>query len=105
MSVKINSLSEKEIRDIGDAFADFQYAESEFGMGYLGKGRQAVSDYICAYVRMAINERVLYSTSEEHEGFIAFKNPLLYDSIILVILGSLALSISFIFSISARCST
>ena len=31
MSVKINSLSEKEIRDIGDAFADFQYAESEFG--------------------------------------------------------------------------
>ena len=75
MSIKINSLSEKEIRDIGDAFADFQYAESEFGMGYLGKGRQAVSDYICAYVRMAINERVLYSTSEEHEGFIAFKNP------------------------------
>ncbi len=63
MSVKINSLREKEIRDIGDAFADFQYAESEFGMGYLGKGRQAVSDYICAYVRMAVSERVLYSTS------------------------------------------
>ena len=35
MSVKINSLSEKEIRDIGDAFADFQYAESEFGKGFL----------------------------------------------------------------------
>jgi hypothetical protein len=57
MSVKINSLREDEIRDIGDAFADFEYAESEFGMGYLGKSRQAISDYICAYTRMAISER------------------------------------------------
>ena len=75
MAVKINSLREDEIRDIGDAFADFEYAGSEFGMGYLGKNRQAISDYICAYVRMAINERVLYSTSDMHEAFIAFKNP------------------------------
>lgn len=75
MSVKIISLREEEIREIGDAFADFAYAESEFGMGYLGKGRDAISDYICAYVRMAIRERVLFSTGEDHEGFIAFKNP------------------------------
>ena len=33
MAVKINSLRENEIRDIGDAFADFEYAESEYGMG------------------------------------------------------------------------
>ncbi len=72
MSQKIISLREEEIRAIGDAFADFEYAESEFGMAYLGKNRQAVSDYICAYVRMAIRERALYSTSEEHEAFIAF---------------------------------
>lgn len=75
MAVKVNSLREDEIRDIGDAFADFEYAESEFGMSYLGKGRQAISDYISAYVRMSIKERVLYSTSDEHEAFIAFKNP------------------------------
>ncbi len=73
MAVKINSLKENEIRDIGDAFADFEYAESEFGMGYLGKNRQAISDYMCAYVRMALKERIMYSTSEEHEAFIAFK--------------------------------
>ncbi len=73
--VKINSLREEEIRDIGDAFADFKYAEAEYGMGYLGKGRQAISDYISAYVRMAIRERQLYSTSEAHEAFIAFSNP------------------------------
>ena len=58
MAIKINSLREDEIRDIGDAFADFEYAESEFGMGYLGKSRQAISDYICAYVRMAINTNI-----------------------------------------------
>lgn len=75
MPVKINSLREDEIREIGDAFADFEYGESEFGMAYLGKGRQAISDYICAYIRMAIKERVLYSTGKEHEAFIAFKNP------------------------------
>ncbi|MCR4789383.1 MAG: GNAT family N-acetyltransferase [Lachnospiraceae bacterium] len=75
MSVKIISLKEEEIRDIGNAFADFEYAESEFGMAYLGKDRQAVSDYICAYVRMTMRERTLYSTSDEHEAFIAFSNP------------------------------
>ena len=75
MAVRINSLREKEIRDIGDAFADFEYSEAEYGMGYLGKGRQAISDYISAYVRMAISERQLYSTSNAHEAFIAFKNP------------------------------
>ncbi len=73
MSVKINTLSEDKIRCIGDAFADYEYADSEWGMSRLGKGRQAVSDYICEYVRMAIRERVLYSTSENHEAFIAFK--------------------------------
>ncbi len=66
-------LSEEEIRSIGDAFAGYKYADSEWGMSFLGKGKQAVSDYICAYVRMAIRERVLYSTSENHEAFIAFK--------------------------------
>ncbi len=73
--IKINSLNESEIRAIGDAFADYEYEESEFGMSYLGKGRQATSDYICAYVRMAIRERALYATSDAHEAFIAFTNP------------------------------
>lgn len=71
--VKVNTLSEEEIRAIGDAFADFEYGEAEWGMGYLAKSRQAVSDYICAYVRMALKDRMLYSTSERHEAFIAFK--------------------------------
>ena len=73
MSVKINTLCEEDIRSIGEAFANYEYAQSECGMSYLGKNRQAVCDYISAYVRMAIKERVLYSTSSRHEGFIAYK--------------------------------
>ena len=72
MSVKISSLKDEEIRKIGDTFAGHEYAEAEWGMGYLTKNRRAISDYICAYVRMTINERTLYSTSDRHEAFIAF---------------------------------
>ena len=66
MAVKINTLREDEIRAIGDAFGDYEYADSEWGMSYLGKSERAVSDYICAYVRMALKERVMYSTSDKH---------------------------------------
>ena len=77
MSVRINTLSKEEIRSIGDAFADYEYADSEWGMSFLGKGKQAVSDYICAYVRMAIRERVLYSTSNgELSGISGRKNEI-----------------------------
>ena len=47
--VKIISLKEEEIRDIGNAFSYYEYENAEFGMGYLGKNRQTISDYICAY--------------------------------------------------------
>lgn len=73
MSQKIISLQEEEIRAIGDAFADYKYAEAEWGMSYLCKGRQAVSDYICGYVRMAVKDHSMYSTSDKHEAFIAYK--------------------------------
>lgn len=35
MSVKVNTLNDTEIRSIGDAFGDFEYADSEWGMGCL----------------------------------------------------------------------
>ena len=54
MAVKINTLSEEEIRSIGDAFPYHKYDESEFGMAYLAKSRLAVSDYISAYARTMI---------------------------------------------------
>lgn len=71
--VKITSLSEKEIRDIGEAFADHTYADGEKGMTFLYDSRDAVRDYICGYVRAMLAAGFLYSTSEKHEAFIAFR--------------------------------
>ena len=73
MSVKVNTLSNEEIRSIGDAFGHYVYESGESGLLCLGKSREAISDYICGYVRMAIRERTLYSTSDDHEAFISFK--------------------------------
>lgn len=71
MSVKLYSLSEKEIKKIGEAFADYKYASGEYGMGYLCKGRDSISDYISQYARTMLKEGYLYTTSENHEGFVA----------------------------------
>ena len=38
MGVKINALSEKELRSIGDAFSEYEYGDNEWGMSYLCKG-------------------------------------------------------------------
>ena len=46
MAVKVNSLKDEDIRKIGDAFADHEYAEAEWGMGYLAKNRQASYNFL-----------------------------------------------------------
>ena len=74
MPVKISTLSEKELRTIGDAFGNYKYDDSERGMSYLCKSSQATSDYICAYAQMMIRENALYSTSDAHEAFIGFRS-------------------------------
>lgn len=71
--VKITSLSEKEIRDIGEAFADHTYADGEKGMTFLYDSRDAFRDYICGYVRAMLAAGCLYSTSDRHEAFIAYR--------------------------------
>ncbi len=71
--VKITELSEREIEDIGEAFADHVYANSEKGMGYLFGSRDNVKNYICGYARAMIKGGFLYSTSENHEAFVAYR--------------------------------
>lgn len=75
MAVKINALSEKELRSIGDAFGEYEYGDNEWGMSYLCKGGRATSDYICAYAKMMIQSNAMYSLSERHEAFIGFRYP------------------------------
>lgn len=72
--MKVNTLDEGAIRDIGHAFGYYDYG-AERGLIDLFPGRDAVASYICGYVRMALLGGVLHATSERGEGFIAFKRP------------------------------
>lgn len=71
--VKVTTLSEKDIEAIGEAFADYAYADGEKGMALFYKSRDDVKEYICGYVRAMLAAGCLYSTSEKHEAFIAYR--------------------------------
>ena len=72
--MKVNTLDEGAIRDIGHAFGYYDYG-AERGLIDLFPGRDAVASYICGYMRMALLGGMLHATSERGEGFIAFKRP------------------------------
>ena len=48
--MKVITLDEKSIRDIGPAFGYYDYGE-ETGMAAAFSGKEATANYICAYVR------------------------------------------------------
>lgn len=65
---------EGAIRDIGHAFGYYDYG-SERGLIDAFPSRDAVAAFICGYVRMAMKSGTLYATSENGEGYIAYKLP------------------------------
>ena len=71
--IKVTELSENEIEEIGEAFADYNYADGEKGMSFLYSGRDSVKEYICGYVRAMLAGGCLFSTSDKHEAFVAYK--------------------------------
>ena len=72
--IKVTELSESAIRDIGYAFGYYNYG-SEHGLIDAFPSRDAASEFICGYVRMALKSGMLYATSENGEGYIAFRLP------------------------------
>lgn len=72
--MKVKTVDENVIRDIGHAFAYYDYGE-EPGMGEAFPSREAVDAFICGYVRMALENGSFYATSEKGEGYIAYKCP------------------------------
>jgi len=72
--IKVTSLDEKIIQEIGHAFAYYDYGE-EHGLIDAFPNREAVASFICGYVRMALKSGMLYATSENGEGYIAYKLP------------------------------
>ncbi len=72
--MKVTVLDEKAIQDIGHAFGYYAYG-AEHGMVEAFPSRDAVAAFICGYARMALRAGMLYTTSENGEGFIAYKLP------------------------------
>lgn len=61
--MKVTTLDEKSIRDIGHAFGYYDY-EEETGMSVAFSGKEATANYICAYVRGVLRGGFLHTTSE-----------------------------------------
>ena len=72
--MKIKTLSEGIAEDIGHAFGYYDYG-TEHGLIDAFPSREAVTSFICGYVKMAFQSGMLYATSEAGEGFIAYKLP------------------------------
>ena len=72
--MRVETLDENTIGDIGHAFGYYDYG-TEHGLIDAFPSREAVASFICGYAKMALQSRMLYATSEDGEGFIAYKLP------------------------------
>ena len=72
--MKIKTLDKERVRDIGHAFAAYDYGE-EHGLIDAFPNRDAAASFIRGYVRMAEKSGMLYTTGEAGEGYIAYKLP------------------------------
>jgi len=65
--MKVTTLDEASIRDIGQAFGHYNYGE-EHGLIDAFPSRDAAAAFICGYVRMALQGGMLHTTSPRGEG-------------------------------------
>ena len=72
--MKVTTLDENLIHDIGHAFGYYDYGQ-ETGMTAAFSCQEATADYICAYVRGMLRGGFLHTTSARGEGYIAYKLP------------------------------
>lgn len=72
--IRLVGLSEDEVeaisRQIADAFYDYQYNAEDEGLIKFIKTREDMFTYMNAITRAAYNSGVLYSTSDNHEGYL-----------------------------------
>ena len=74
MLTPITEMTEQEIREIGDAFADYVYEDGEEGMFSIFGSREKVSRYICAFARAALRCGWMWAVGENREGFLAVRS-------------------------------
>ena len=65
--MKVTTLDEASIRNIGQAFGYYDYGE-EHGLIDAFPSRDAAAAFICGYVRMALQGGMLHTTSPRGEG-------------------------------------
>lgn len=68
--IPVRSMTEEEIDDVAQAFADYPYAEGERGLIDLFPGREQLLSYLKVMVRCALRSQMVYTNSENREGFI-----------------------------------
>lgn len=72
--IPVNSMTEKEISSVAEAFADYSYASDERGLIYLFPEREALINYLKVMVRAGLKAGMVYTNSENREGFIMAKS-------------------------------
>ena len=72
--MKVTTLDEEAIRAIGHAFGYYDYG-TEHGLIDAFPSREAAAAFIRGYARMARQSGMLHTTSENGEGYIAYKLP------------------------------
>ena len=72
--MKLKTLDEQAIFDIGHAFGYYDYGQ-ETGLVSLFSGPDDAATYIRGFARGMLKGGFLHTTSERHEAFIAYKLP------------------------------
>jgi len=71
---KLIGLSKEEVKDISkqiaDAFYDYKYNEEDLGLVKYIKSRDDMFTYMNAITQAAYNSGLLYTTSDDHEGYL-----------------------------------
>lgn len=71
---RLQGLNSKEVenisRQVADAFYDYKYNEADQGLIKYIKSREDMFTYMNAIVQAAYNSGVLYTTSDNHEGYL-----------------------------------
>lgn len=70
----LHTLDERYLEDIGHAFGYYDYGE-ESGLVSVFSGPEAAATYIRGYALGMLRGGFLHATSENYEGFIAYKLP------------------------------
>ena len=68
--IKINSMTDNEIKEMAEAFADYDYGKNEKGLVVYFPDREKLIANLTAMIRSALQCGMVYATSEQKEGII-----------------------------------